>query len=101
MPSVVDLQQIRSQEIFIQLDGVQHELRVYATNNSMAYDITRDNNVVLRGSRLVNGEALIPFDYLEAGNLILIATDDRVADYNQFGLTQTLLYFTQAELDAL
>ena len=101
MPSIVDLQPLRSQQVFVQLDNVQHELRVYQSGGGVAYDLTRENVVVLQGQRLIVNSPLIPYGYLSNGNLILISTSDNLADYNEFGLTQTLMFFSGSELEAI
>ena len=101
MPSSINLQRLRSQQLAINLEGVQHSIRVYETNNGMAVDLERDGNLVFNGLRLVNGELLIPFEYLEFGNFLLISTDNCLADYRNFGETQNLIYFTASELAVL
>lgn len=67
----------------------------------MFVDITRNGSPVVSGMRAVAGTFLIPYGYLESGNFLIITTNEEYPDYRQFGLSQYLIYFSQAELEAL
>ena len=101
MPSVIELQPLRSQLLSTRVGEILYLLRIYHTSAGMVCDISRDEADVLTGFRIVSGTPLIPYGYLESGNFVLIVPDDETPDYNQFGITQTLLSYTQEELEAL
>lgn len=44
---------------------------------------------------------LLPYRYLESGNFVMICDDELYPDYRLFNDTQTLVYVTTAELEAL
>ena len=101
MPSIVDLQPLLSQQIAIRLDGDQYVLRIYNTTAGVLCDLTRDEVVVIRGIRIVGGTPLIPYTYLQDGNFMLVTADNELPEYTKFGVDQYLIFFTQAELEAL
>lgn len=100
MSSIVELQALRSQSITIRLDGLQVVLKVYEAAGGMAFDLTRENIAILKGARIVGGTPLIPYEYLQTGNYMLIINDESLPDFNKFGTTQQLIYFTQEEIEA-
>lgn len=69
------------------------------TNVLMAATIYIDNVLIVSGVRIVPGMPLLPYEYEELdGNFILLTQDDDYADYSQFGITQSLVYVSSAEL---
>ncbi len=67
----------------------------------MFVDIIRNGSPVVLGMRAVAGTFLIPYKYLESGNFIIITANEEYPDYLQFGISQYMVYFSQAELEAL
>jgi hypothetical protein len=67
----------------------------------MAIDIIRNGTPIISGSRMVPGYPLIPYNYLEDGNFTMLTEDDAYPDYSQFGISQFLIYASQAEIAAL
>jgi hypothetical protein len=70
----------------------------------MSASITVDDEVVIQNMRVLSGVPLIPFTYLEKGNLIFIAdaaSQEELPYYDRFGEAFTLMYFTQAELEEI
>lgn len=90
-----------NQQLSVRLDNTRYTLRLKEAAGVMIVDITINDAVVLRGSRVLAGEPLIPFPYLQNGNFMLITDNDALPDYREFGLTQTLLYLSNAEIAAL
>ena len=101
MSEVLELRQIKSQRVSIRLGENLYDLRVYSIPGGMAFDMIRDEATILSGFRIVPGTPLIPYKYLESGNFMLIIPDNELPDYNQFGLTQNLIYFSDDELVAV
>lgn len=100
MPRLVPIQAVRSQRFDVLLNNIQHNVRIYNTSAGMVMDLTRDEVLIFGGIRVIADAPLIPFEYLESGNLILTVNEEALPDYNQFGTTQILLYFTAEEMAA-
>lgn len=74
---------------------------VGATNVIMACSITRNNVLIEEGSRIIQGIGLMPYQYQEQGNFVLVTANDEYADYQQFGISQFLYYLSNSELAAI
>jgi hypothetical protein len=90
-----------NQSLSVTLDGDLYDLTIKETNGTMAITISRNNETILDSVRMVAGTPLIPYSYLEKGNFMLLTNDEEYPYYTQFGITQTLIYASQDELDAL
>lgn len=101
MSEILELRRIKSQQVSIRLGDRLYDFRVYSVPGGMAFDMIRDEVLMLSGFRIVPGTPLIPYGYLESGNFMLIVPDTELPDYNQFGLTQNLIFFSDAELVAI
>lgn len=101
MSVVIPLQALPNQELSVVLSGSVYDLTFTAVGTVMAYTLARDNVTLLSGARAVAGTPLLPYRYQEAGNFILITDDGAIPFYTAFGVTQTLLYYTAAELEAI
>lgn len=104
----VPLANVPNQSLSINLDGSQYDINVQATNGDailgtlvMAFDIIRNGVAIVTGARSTPGSFLIPAAYLEDGNFILITMNDEYPDWQQFGVTQTFVFISQAELEAI
>lgn len=101
MPTGLPLQQLPNQSFTITLDNNLFEFSILATNGSTSVSITENGTDILNNGRAVSCGPIIPAKYLEAGNFLFLTANQQLPDYNQFGLTQSLLYFSAAELAAL
>lgn len=99
----IPLQAIPNQSFTVQLDDRFYNMALKTANGIMALDISRDNQVLLTGARVVAGTPLLPYNYLEnsSGNFIFITANEELPDYAQFGVTQSLLYASNDELEAI
>lgn len=97
----IPLQAIPNQSLSVLLNNVQYDIRIEVCNNIMAFDIVRNNIAIVTGQRAVAGEPIIPYQYLEDGNFAVLTMNDAYPDYLQFGITQSLIYASQSELEAL
>lgn len=104
----VPLAAVPNQSLSINLDGNAYDINVQATNGDsafgtlvMAFDIIRNGTPIVTGARAVPGSFLIPAAYLEDGNFTLHTMDDDYPDWQQFGITQVLVFVPQAELEAI
>lgn len=101
MSFVIPLQPVPNQELTVTLEGNSYSIKLQALRNTMAVTLAINGVTILSGLRVVTGTPLIPYSYLENGNFIFIADNTDIPFYPDFGVTQTLLYFTNAELRAL
>jgi hypothetical protein len=101
MAQTIPLDVQPNQELTVRLDDFRYVLRFKEAAGVMVVDVTRDGVVLLEASRVLAGEPLIPYKWMEGGNFILTTEDDELPDWQQFGVTQTLVYLTVAEVGAL
>lgn len=105
----IPLQAIPSQELSIQLDGNNYDIRLHSCNNTpltlgtaiMTATIAMNGNLLIENVRCVPNYVLLPYQYLATGNFLIITNNDDYPDYKQFGITQYLIYASQAELEAI
>lgn len=101
MASLIPLDDVPNQELTVRLDDARYVLRLKVAGAVMVADITRDGVTLLQGTRVLAGEPILPYKYQEAGNFLLITDDDELPAYEQFGVTQSLVYLSIAEIEAL
>jgi hypothetical protein len=87
-----------NQSLTIQLDERVYVIALKETNGVMAASITRDNVAIVTNVRVTAGTPLLPYIYQEAGNFVLLTNGDDLPYWDQFGVTQFLLYVTPSEL---
>lgn len=97
----IPLQALPNQSFSILLDQTQYDIRIESTNNVMSFDIVRNNIAIVTGARSIAGFPIIPYKYLEDGNFIILTMNEEYPDYTQFGITQSLIYASQAEIEAM
>lgn len=98
---IVPLAAVPNQSFTVTLDNIRWVLRLITTQGVLACDVERQGVILLRGCRVVSGEPLIPYKYLQTGNFIFIMSGDDLPAYSLFGVSQTLVYLTAAEIAAL
>lgn len=102
----IPLQSVPSQSLSIQLNNNSYDIVIRACNSGtaqiMAVDITLNNEIVVIGQRIVAGTPVIPYRELTeyAGNFFLLTENGDLPDYNEFQVSQYLVFGTQEELDA-
>lgn len=101
MPMEINLSPIPNQSFTTTLDGVLYNMRIFLVQNIMCCDLSINGVVVLTSMRLVSGAPIIPYRYLINGNFIITTLNDELPNYEEFNSTQFLVYFTQAELEAI
>lgn len=94
----LDISPIPNQTISITIENNFYDITLKACNNVMSCDITRNNILIQSGIRIVSGEFLINYPYLENGNFLFITDNDDYPFYKEFGVTQFLLYFSNQEI---
>ena len=98
---VVPLAAVPNQTFTLTLDGVRWAIAVKAIRGAMCVDVERDGVPLLKGTRVLAGEAVIPYGYLATGNFLFLTNSDELPDYSAFGASQFLIYLTAAEIAAI
>lgn len=81
------------------LDNDRYVIRIFKTGETMSASVQRNETVATTGQRITPGEMLIPFPAYQgvSGNFILLTANEELPNFAQFGITQTLVYFSLAE----
>lgn len=90
-----------NQRLSVRLDDTRIVLTLKDTGGAMVADLERAGVLILSGSRVLAGEPIIPYRYIEEGNFIVLTVGDVLPDWREFGISQRLIYITKAEVDAL
>lgn len=97
----INLQNIPNQSLSIRLDNNLFDLQIKEANGIMACDVVLNGIILQTGERAVSGFPLIPYQYQENGNFVFVTEQEAYPYWDQFGITQSLVYASQAELEAL
>jgi len=97
----IKLAAVPNQEFSTTLNERFYNFRIVSVEGCAAVTISRDDVVLVQGARMVAGTPLLPYPYLEDGNFVLLTQDGDLPDYEQFGVTQALVYATADEIAAL
>lgn len=95
---IVPINTVPNQAFTATIDGVRWVLSIKSTNHVMIADIYRDGVLLLSGSRILAGEAIIPYQYLQSGNFLLLTISDTLPDFRVFGVSQLLVYLSMEEI---
>ena len=100
MTTRINLQPVPNQSLTITLDNVLYNLTIKEAGGAMAFDLSRDNQIVLQGARITAGTPLISYQYQveNGGNFILTTTDNQAPFYTKFNESQFLIYASPEEL---
>lgn len=101
MSAQLTLAAVPDQSFTTVLQGITYTLRLFLMANVMCCDLDINGIRIISGVRLVAGAPIIPYDYLQNGNFMVVTLNDEIPYYDQFNETQFLIYYTQAELEAL
>lgn len=97
----IPLAVVPNQKLTAQIGLIRWGVTLKETRGVMSIDVERAGVELLRGSRVVAGELVIPYRHLEDGNFIVTTLNGDLPDWNKFGDSQQLVYMTQAEVDAI
>src|ERR1700753_2313607 len=97
----IPLQSLPNQQLAIQLDGALYTIYLKDIIGLMAISIIRDGVTIIEGERMVPRYPILPYQYQEAGNFVILTANEDYPDWHQFGITQSLIYASQAELEAI
>ena len=97
----IPLASIANQSFSDSLDGTLYQLRLISRSGLTYVDIIKDDITVLTAQRAEANTFLIPYRYLEQGdgNFAFLTANDEYPTYTEFGVTQTLVYLTNDEIN--
>jgi hypothetical protein len=101
MPQAIPLQAIPNQSFSVTLDNNLWEVEVRTCDGVTAVSLNLNGNDLIDNLIAAACAPIIPDQYQENGNFIFLTANFQLPDYTQFGVTQTLYYFSPSELDAL
>lgn len=96
----VGIAALANQALSIQLDERFYEIELREANGVMAATITRDGVTIVSNVRVTAGTPLLPYRYQESGNFIMTTDGEAIPYWDQFGITQFLVYLSADELAA-
>lgn len=97
----IPLTALPNQSLSVRLNDERLVLTLKDADGVMVADLERAGVTVLMGTRVLAGEPIIPYRYLEEGNFMVLTVNDALPDWREFGVSQRLVYITAAEIAAL
>ena len=97
----IPIDSIPNQSFNIQLNGINFNLFIRATDTLMNMDIWASNIPIVLGVRVLPRFPMINYKYKKQGNFIFLTDNDEYPSYTRFDIDQFLLYVTQSELDTI
>lgn len=97
----IPIQAIPNQSLTFESDGGRYDLTIRDSDGVVTVDVTRDDVVIIRGSRAMPSGAIIPYRYLESGNFAITTDQDALPAYTEFGVSQRLVFLTPDELRSI
>lgn len=97
----IPIQALPSQTFtYVDPENNQWNISVQLVIAQMAFSFTLNGTPLIKNVTAVAGIRIIPYDYLENGNFVIITQSQQVPDYRQFGTTQHLLFLEAADIKA-
>lgn len=99
----IQLQQIPNQSLSFTRDDNRWQVTIKQAVTSMIIDVVINDVPVITGVRITGDDFIIPYSYMGVlqGNLMLTTQQDFLPDFNQFGLTQKLYYWSPEEMQSI
>lgn len=98
----IDVQQIPNQEFEKEIDGVRYTIKLRTFHKMTLADITIDDTVIKHSVRVCPNTLIIPYKHLtKGGNFVFYSMDGSYPHYTKFGVTQQLVYLTDAEIQEM
>lgn len=94
----IPLAAVPNQSFSIRLEDNLYNFTIKETNGCMGVTIVRNDITILSNVRAVSKYLLIPYQYLESGNFYITTLNDDLPYWDKFGISQSLIYVTVAEL---
>ncbi|AWM79275.1 hypothetical protein DKL61_02270 [Gammaproteobacteria bacterium ESL0073] len=94
----VELISYPNQQFSIDVDNNRYDLSIKDCDGFMVIDIVCNNQIIVKGQRLLPGIPLIPYLYREQGNFLLVTEKEELADWQKFNISQFLYFIANSEL---
>lgn len=101
MPQAISLNAIPNQNFRFNSDSNSFDITLKATAGCMSMSVDINGQDVIDNVRCVAWRVIIPSVYQENGNLMFMTQSLQLPWYTQFGISQTLVYFSQSELSSI
>lgn len=98
---VIAIDAVPNQSFSVRAGDALYDFVIKETRGVMSADVSRNSVRLVSGARVCAGSGLLPYPYMADGNFIITTDSGDLVDWQKFGTSQTLLYLTQAEIDAL
>ena len=96
----IALAAVPNQSFTVQILEKAYDIALREANGVMSASLARDGVALVTNMRATAGTPLLPYRYEEAGNFIITTEGEALPYYDQFGVTQFLIYLTAEELAA-
>lgn len=99
----VPLENIPNQSFSINYENVLYDITLNSSQDGSLIFVTVfiDKVLIISGVRSLPDFPIIPYAYLENGNMMILTMNDEYANYEQLGVTQFLVIASQGEIDAI
>lgn len=97
----IPLQALPNQEFSLILDGNSWDISLKTTDGITSASLTLNGVDILDGAPVVAGAWIIQAAYQNSGNFFFVTHNFQLPAYTQFGVSQSLIYASQAEINAL
>ena len=94
----IDIQALPNQSFSYTNGDNTFDLLIKEANGSMYMSITVNGTDIIDSVRIMPNQVIIPYLHLETGNFVITAQGDDNVYYDQFGVTQNLIYLTASDL---
>ena len=96
----VGIAALPNQSLTVQLDERLYDIHLREANGVLAATIARDGVTLVSAMRVTAGTPILPYRYQEAGNFVMTTDGEAIPYWDQFGVTQILVYLSAAEVAA-
>lgn len=97
----IEIDAVPNQQFSVTIDGNRWSITLKQAVNAMVADVTLNEVPILYAQRLVSGTPMIPYRYLQGdGNFLILTENGELPNWERFGIDQTLIYATAAEIAA-
>jgi hypothetical protein len=99
----IPLQAVPNQSLSFTADGNRWVVTIKQAVTSMIVDVVINDTAVITGFRIPGDDFILPYKYLgvRQGNLMMTTQQDFLPDWNLFGQTQQLFYWSPDEMESL
>lgn len=99
----IDLAMVPNQTFTTTIDNNRYEIGIFVVGNGMACNVTRNEEQIVSGMRIVGGQFLMPYlaGQGENGNFMLVTNNYELPTWTLFGISQQLIYISFDEILAI